>query len=87
MLEELKQQTDVANSDGLANIGLEDAWIDLQKVARAAVEAMRTPTEDMIKAGYQGVMDAVEGTVDGFHTEPGAAVWETMIDAILTEKE
>lgn len=52
---------------------------DAVALARAAIEAMRTPTDAMIEAGYDAADDAI--------THPGAeSVFEAMIDAALNER-
>ena len=53
-----------------------DNW---PEIARAAVEAMREPTEAMISSGY-GVWWGSDGHDDS------RAIWPAMIDTILTEK-
>lgn len=46
--------------------------------ARAAILAMREPTEGMVNAGY-GTDDAIQG-------HDCAAIWRLMIDAALAEE-
>lgn len=62
---------------------LHDDW---RAVARAAIEAMREPTEAMCKAG--NALTLVSGTMSGcwsdHHPEPEYA-WGAMIDAALKE--
>lgn len=50
---------------------------DLRAVARAAIEAMRQPTQEMVKAAARH---------DGKHAEvEAAATWEIMAEAALAE--
>ena len=49
-----------------------DAW---HRDARAAIEAMREPTEEMAQAGYQ--------VAHGTYSDEGEIVWRAMIDAAL----
>lgn len=53
-----------------------------ETLARAALEAMRTPSKAMIAAG-----DDVAGTLAITHDYSGELVWERMIDAALNEQE
>lgn len=47
--------------------------------ARTAIEAMRVPTEEMVKAG-----DAADP--DGWECAPAISHWNAMIDAALKEE-
>ncbi len=51
-----------------------DGRLDLPKIARAAIEAMREPTEAMVDAGWA---DAT--------AEDAIGVWRAMIDEALKE--
>lgn len=55
--------------------GTTTAMVDamLLKIARAAIEAMREPTEDMLEAGGQMI----------YRREYAIDAWQTMIDAAL----
>jgi len=53
-------------------------------MSRAAIKAMREPTEDMVNAGVAGI-DAVEG--DCATEEGTSAGYAAMIDAALSERE
>lgn len=55
-----------------------DGYFSLEVVARAAIQAMREPTEGMVSAGY-GTDDAVQG-------HDCAAIWRLMIDAARAEE-
>lgn len=68
----------------------EGDWLDMEweskshayiAQARAAIEAMREPSE--------GVLDALSeaATLEGGPSHAGMAVWETGIDAILNETQ
>jgi len=75
ILEHLRHCTDISShSDGLKNVGLEDAWIDLNKVAMVAIQAMREPTATMIAAGVH-------------HENMGDMTgrWQAMIDEALRD--
>ena len=56
-----------------------DGHFDLERATRAAIEAMREPSEEMVRAGEQSMPDA--GSVD--HSSELHAAWPTMIDAAL----
>lgn len=53
--------------------------------ARAAVAAMREPTEEMVKAGEQEFFEYRE-TPSDWTLEATRGAWREMIDAILSEK-
>ncbi len=53
------------------------------EAARAAVEAMREPTDAMVLRGHEMVDDPRGGFVDVTNVIDG---WKAMIDAILNEK-
>lgn len=77
MLTELKRQCDVSAylTSDLSSVGLEDAWIDLNALSRAAIKAMREPTLAMLEAGYDQSQKL--GADSRTHQ------WRTMIDAAL----
>jgi hypothetical protein len=58
----------------------------MAKCARAAIEAMREPTEAMLDAGADHMHEAIDYSlepgegIDGYHVDP---VWQAMIDAAL----
>ena len=49
-------------------------WTTCEDIARAAIEAMREPTEGMIQAGW---------TTNGYRGDMTKAEWSAMIDAAL----
>lgn len=53
-----------------------EMWKNFRASARAAIEAMREPTEAMIDAAYEHALD-----------ENAKGVWQDMIDAALTDKQ
>jgi hypothetical protein len=57
---------------------------ELSAMARAAIAAMREPTEAMISAGDQRLSDcwSLEHG-EGFDEDPPMPVWQAMIDAAL----
>jgi hypothetical protein len=56
----------------------DDNWKSYASMARAAIEAMREPTDEMVDAGRIARMN-VAGGYDG------PSGWEAMIDAALKE--
>lgn len=48
-------------------------------MTRAAIEAMREPTEEMIKVGFSMTATAQSGTIDI------EEVWQAMLDAALKD--
>lgn len=52
---------------------------EVRDAARAALQAVREPTEEMVGA-------AKEHTYDPAWPEEAVAIWQAMIDAILQEK-
>jgi hypothetical protein len=54
------------------------AFHDANRLARAAIRAMRTPTTEMLR-------DALIGMP--VRTEPAAAIWEVLIDAASPQEE
>lgn len=56
-----------------------DGRFNLDKFARAAIEAMREPTKAMLKDGW-------EHTADPCWEDDVADCWRAMIDAALSEK-
>ena len=71
------------------NISAEDVTAMVQ--ARAAIEAMREPTKEMVEAGYDAIHDAGDyynyDSGSGYTVESfsGARVLRAMIDAALKE--
>jgi hypothetical protein len=57
---------------------LDGKW-NLSDMARAAIEAMREPTEAMVTAGGHAALDSVSQRADA------RDAWEAMIDAALKE--
>jgi hypothetical protein len=57
-------------------------------IARAAIEAMREPTEGMVLAGGDVEIERVDGEALEYHRLDGACAraWKTMIDAALQER-
>lgn len=56
--------------------------------ARAAIEAMMEPTEEMVGAGEDGVLGHYGGCcVPGDNRETALDTWQAMIDAALAEKD
>lgn len=66
---------------GMLDRLVEDKWEAYAPIARAAIEAMREPTNEMIAAGYDE--EKVGYGPDGV---PAELVWEAMIDAALGEE-
>jgi len=60
------------DEDGLQSVQI-DGFIDLLAMGRAAIQAMREPTEAMFKAGYETWDKADAGTLE--------QSWPDMIDA------
>lgn len=68
--------------------GLEPSWDELpeyhqwrlKEATKAAIEAMREPTEEMMKAGVNQ-----DSTIDSEAHAPCVRHWEAMIDAALKE--
>ena len=64
-------------------------WNDIGKInyeghARAAIEAMRKPTEEMINAGARAISDCYSlDTGEGFDNPPAPAAYEAMINEAL----
>lgn len=57
--------------------------------ARAAIQAMRTPTEAMVKAGAEPVLkltQAAGARTTGLCFSAAAIVYQTVVDAALKEK-
>lgn len=68
--------------------GLIDGEVDLQKVARAVIAAMREPTEAMLRAGAEA--DIPGGRIDEstfresrIDTDDAPIIWHAMIDEAL----
>lgn len=59
--------------------------IDLEEMARAAIEAMRGPTKEMLTEGYAAAATAVEQREGGASLggEAPGDTWSAMIDAAL----
>lgn len=58
---------------------------DSEAMARAAIEAMREPTEAMLKAGARRFSDCWSlEPGEGLDEEPEQPIWQAMIDAALT---
>lgn len=89
MVKAMRAELDRQEGDGLvrdahqgkANEVYLDATIDLEKVARAGLEAVRTPTQDMIEAGLKADLAGkpFEGAGASEH-------WAAMIDRMLETK-
>ncbi len=63
----------------------EDGWEHLESWARAAIEAMRTPTEAMLDSRHSGTFAQGDEGGGAWVDEDGArGLWEAMIDAALT---
>lgn len=84
----LNEETGVLCITGEAKAALERSvdrlWPECVKDARAAIEAMREPTEAMVKAGERVVDDHFD------HWDPGrfhgiGEAWNAMVDAALVE--
>jgi len=73
MLEKVSAALKAKNCEGLPPTGYYD------NLARAAIEAMREPTEKMIKI-------ADENTSDVLTPFDAREIWYEMIDAVLNEK-
>lgn len=59
-----------------------------RKQARAAIAAMRKPTEAMIAAGEPVVYDCYSlEPGEGLDENPAIPTWQAMIDAALAEEE
>lgn len=57
------------------------------KLARAAIEAMREPTEAMIRAGEPVVYDCYSlEPGEGLDENPALPTWQAMIDAALQDE-
>lgn len=62
---------------------------DAAKAARAAIEAMREPTEEMKSAAAYGPTSFSYGDENSFEylsNEDAGSCWKTMIDAALSPK-
>lgn len=69
--------------DGLAHYAYEQRKDDMDAVARAAIEAMREPTDSMTKAG--AIRDAELEWLEGMRAVP--QVFQAMIDASLAPSQ
>ena len=58
-------------------------YVNAQAAARAAIEAMRQPSDQMMDAPLGSRGDTVRGFLDMYDAEQ---VWQAMIDAALSEK-
>lgn len=58
--------------------------LNLEELARAAIEAMREPTEEMIEAAYYPAGEPGDQSVSRSEAEE---TWHAMIDAALKESE
>lgn len=75
----------LARGDGPENITL-DGSFDLRVLARAAIEAMREPTEAMAGAPYDAnVRILTEAGAEPILDDAAREVWQAMIDAALQE--
>lgn len=63
----------------LAPESLETTSLYARRYARAAIEALRTPTRDMVAAGRE------DGCADWFDSDGPLLAWEAMINAALTQ--
>lgn len=61
-------------------------WEAKKDEARAAIEAMREPTESMVSAAENGDDPGSSIYGDPFVAMPHDEAWKTMIDAALKEK-
>jgi hypothetical protein len=59
-----------------------DDWRDYTPQARAAIEAMRVPTDEMVKAGEEGINSLP--ALPGHYAE---YCWPAMIDAALSPNQ
>ncbi len=68
---------------GQIDSALIDGPVDLRIIARAAIAAIREPSEEMVRS-----VDAVKdiGDYDAFLPTDARDIWQAMIDAALTEK-
>lgn len=57
--------------------GEPENWSRYRKEARAAIAAMRTPTQEMLEAAGEGLIDYSDINHD----------WRVMVDAALAEQE
>lgn len=55
--------------------------MDALSQARAAIRAMREPTEEMVTAGFVAGNEADDPYGPGNHAVTAAPVWQAMIDA------
>ena len=78
--------------DDSMNNRMELTDAEAAQLARAAIEAMREPTKEMVEAGYNAIDEAVDyynyDSGSGYTIEPsgGADVLRAMIDAALNEQ-
>jgi hypothetical protein len=66
-----------AITDSTRDYGISIGWEE--RLARAAIAAMRDPTPDMVNVGVS--------VVNFLRAEDAKLVWQVMIDAALAEKE
>lgn len=71
-------------SDGIAMTTVDGRW-DLRDIARAAIEAMRKPTAEMVEEGSYQVHGGIE--CESGDSRIAAFTYERMISAALKEKE
>ena len=82
MIERVSRALDKWTEDALNTHGR----FDTREMARAAIEAMRTPTEEMETAAFDADLDIYWGYCsNGKPGDPGD-VWQVMVDAALGEK-
>jgi len=61
----------------------EPSWHREKKAARAAIEAMREPTEEMLAAGQWTISDNLTVSVCVENNRKAREIWQSMIDAAL----
>jgi hypothetical protein len=83
-MSEMIERVGQAIHGGDCAVGLEFKIEDAREIARAAIEAMREPTEAMAKHGYEDASHTLEGML-GYpsYEESCANIYRAMIDAAL----
>lgn len=74
--------TEDPSPDPFLNDLLVDGRVDLEKVARAGLAAIREPSSEMSTAGKH----AIKGAADEVERTQAEVAYKVMIDAILNEK-
>ena len=84
-VEAVARAMEEAHHSGIAEGLTGNQW--LEALARAAIKAMREPTEGMLATAVVNLVDVGLDSADGVGPDDAIPVWQAMIDTALAEAE